>query len=269
MDFSALASIKIGSLTVGRLCSTLLLALVCLVIIRLLLHLLRKGIARSKLDERVKKYVTDVLKILLYIVGTLIVVESLGVKITSIVAALSVCGLAVSLAVEGVLSNMAGGIVILVSHPFNLGDFIEASGVSGTVAEISLSYTKLDTTDGRRVLLPNKALSASQMINYTTLGRRRVEHLITASYDAPPETVRAALLLAATGRTDILADPAPEAEIEKYGDSAIQYSLRCWTTPEDYWTVYYALLTAIHQRFDQAGISMTYPHLNVHLVEKP
>ena len=131
-------------------------------------------------------------KLILYIVTVLIVAESLNIPMTSLVALLSVGSLGVTLAAEDILGNVAGGLVILSSHPFSIGDYVEVSGVSGTVHEISLNHTKLVTPDGHLVMLPNKELASSQMTNYTVLGRRRVVQKVTASYDAPTETVKAA-----------------------------------------------------------------------------
>ena len=266
-SFKNLLSAGIGTITVENIISALILLILCLLVIRLTMHLLRKLLARSKLDERIRRYAESGVKALLYIVTGFIVMDSLGVSITSLVALLSVCGLALSLAVEGILGNMAGGLVILVTKPFAIGDFIEASGVSGTVAEITLNCTKLDTYDGRRVLLPNKELSASRLTNYSSLGRRRIEHRICVSYDAPLETVRTALLEAAAQTPSLLPDPAPTAQVEKYGESAIEYSIRCWAATEEYWTAYYDLLHKIKGTLDRNGAEMTYNHINVHIQE--
>lgn len=265
LDWSSIANTKVGTFSINSILSALIALVLCLAGIRLIMHLLRKLLSRSHLDERIRRYVAGTVKALLYVVTVFIVADSLGVPITSLVALLSVCGLAISLAVEDVLGNVAGGLLILATKPFSIGDFVEASGVTGTVAEIALHCTKLDTVDGRRVILPNKALSGSQLINYSALGRRRIEHKVTASYDAPLDVVCAALLETAAATPNVLTDPAPTAQVESYGESSIEYSLRCWADTEHYWEVYYALLTAIKGSFDRHGIEMTYNHLNVHI----
>ncbi|WP_243208526.1 mechanosensitive ion channel family protein [Oscillibacter hominis] len=268
MDLTKLLGAQIGSLSIGRLISGIVTALVCLVAVRVLGKLAKKLLGRTRLDERIRRYVLSAVRVVLWIVTIIIVMESLDIPSTSLVALLSVTSLAFSLAAENVLSNMAGGLVILVNKPFNLGDFIEASGVSGTVAEITLNYTKLDTIDGRRVLMPNKELSASRLTNFTVLGRRRAEHRVTASYEDRPETVCEALLKAAAMTGHVLKEPAPSAQIESYGDSSIEYSLRCWAETEHYWAMYYDLLSNIKRAFDDAGVTMTYNHLNVHLMRE-
>lgn len=163
---------------------------------------------------------------------------------------------------------MAGGLVILSSRPFALGDYIEAGGVSGTVREIGLNRVKLETPDGQMVLMPNKELSASKIINYTVLGRRRVVRTVAASYDAPTEAVKAACMEAVEAAADVLADPAPTVRLTNYGASAIEYTICCWCAPENYWPVYFSVNENLRDAFARHSIEMTYDHLNVHILEK-
>ena len=176
--------------------------------VHLLGKLLRRLLARTKLDERIQKYLLAGVKLILYIVTVLIVAESLNIPMTSLVALLSVGSLGVTLAAEDILGNVAGGLVILSAHPFSIGDYVEVGGVAGTVHEISLNHTKLVTPDGHLVMLPNKEL-ASQMTNYTVLGRRRVVQRVAASYDAPTETVKAACRRALEQTENLLEDLPP------------------------------------------------------------
>ena len=176
-------------------------------------------------------------------------------------------GRAVPLAAEDILGNVAGGLVILSSHPFSIGDFIEADSTSGTVEEISLNHTKLITPEGVLVMLPNKELASSKVSNYTLLGRRRVTRKVTASYDAPTETVKAACREALAQTEHILEDPAPSVYLTNYGDSSIEYTIYCWATPENYWNVHFALGEHLRETFAAHGVEMTYDHLNVHIVE--
>ena len=266
-DLSNLLSQSIGKISLGHILSAVITLVVCLIVIRILMKILRRLLGKSKLDARVQKYLLMGIKLLLYFVAVLIVVDSLGIPITSLVALLSVGSLGITLAAEDVLANVAGGLVILSAHPFSIGDYIEASGTSGTVKEISLNHTKLVTPDGLLVMLPNKALSGSQMTNYTVLGRRRVTWKISASYDAPTETVKAACRKALELTPNILEDPAPSVYLTDYGDSSITYTIYCWATPQDYWDVHFALGERLRDTFAQAGVEMTYDHLNVHIVE--
>lgn len=268
MDFSSLMNTKLGSFSLGQVFSALVLFVISVVVIRLLTKLLTRVLNRSKLDARMRKYVTGGVRLFLYIIAGLIVIDSLGIPITSLVALLSVGGLSISLAAEDVLANIAGGLLLLSSHPFNIGDFIEAAGTSGTVADISLNYTKLDTPAGQRILVPNKTLSASQITNYTALGHRRIEQKISASYDAPTETVKAACLRAVSMTPHLSAEPAPFVFLSSYGASAIEYTVLCWCLPADFWDASCALSENLRAAFADAGIEMTYDHLNVHILDK-
>lgn len=263
-----LMSFAVGGFTLGHIFSALVILLVCLLVVRLLLRLVNRLLERTRLETRVKKYISLGVKSVLYILTILVVTSSLGVDMTSLVALLSVGSLGITLAAEDILSNIAGGIVILSSHPFQIGDFIEAAGVSGTVKEISLNHTRLETPDGQLVLLPNKTLSTAQMTNYTVLGCRRVNQTVAVSYDASADTVRTACLEAVAKVSLALQEPAPLVHLSKYGESAVEFTVRCWTKPENYWDVYFALAEELRKALEAHGVQMTYPHLNVHIVEK-
>ena len=257
-----------GKLTVGSALSALALLLVCLAAAKLLLGLAGKLLGRSAMDERVRRYVLKGVKALLYVLTALIVAGSLGVDVTSLIAVVSVFGRAVSLAVQDVLSNVAGGMVLLFSKPFTLGDYVSTGDGEGEVAEITLTHTKLDTPGGQRVMLPNSKLTAGQIVNYTVRGVRRADHAIAASYDDEPEAVRSACLKALERTPNILPDPAPQVVLTAYGESAIEYRVRFWAKTDDYWDAHFKSLEEIRKAFAEDGVTMTYNHLNVHIVEE-
>ena len=257
----------LGNLPLSTVLSAVVTLLVCLVVVHILGKLLRRLLARTRLDERIQRYALAGAKLVLYIVTVVIVAESLHIPMTSLVALLSVGSLGITLAAEDILGNVAGGLVILSSRPFSIGDFVEVSGTSGTVHEISLNHTMRVTPDGHLVMLPNKELASSQMINYTVLGRRRVVQKVTASYDAPTDTVKKACMAAVAMTENVLEDPAPTVYLTAYKDSSIEYSIYCWAAPDDYWPVYLSLGEHLRETFQQAGVEMTYDHLNVHIVE--
>ena len=256
-----------GKLTVEGALSALVLLLVCLAVTRLVLALAQKLLGRSSMDGRVRGYVLRGMKGLLYVLTALIVAGSLDIDVTSLIAVISVFGLAVSLAVQDMLSNVAGGMVLLFSKPFTLEDYISTPEGDGTVAEIGLTHTKLDTPGGQRVMLPNSKLVAGQIVNYTVRGVRRADHTITASYNDEPESVRAACLKALGRTPNILPDPAPQVVLTAYGESSIEYHVRFWAKTEDYWDAHFRSLEEIRKAFAEDGVSMTYNHLNVHIVE--
>ena len=266
-DLTSLLNQSIGKVTLGDVLTAVVTLLLCLVVIRAVLKLTRKLLSRTKLDARVQKYLASSIKLVLYIIAAIIVISSLGIDMTSLVALLSVASLGITLAAEDILANVAGGLVILSAHPFTIGDFIEVSGTSGTVEEITLNYTKLVTPDGHLVMLPNKSLADSQMTNYTALGRRRVTQVITASYDAPTEDVKAACQQALERTDKVLADPVPAVYVTNYGESSIEYTIYCWAKAADFLDVKFALGENLRPAFAEHGVEMTYDHLNVHIVE--
>ena len=266
-DITAILNQSVGKVSLGDVLTAAVTLVLCLVVIRVALKLTRRLLARTKLDDRVRKYLLSGIKLVLYVLAAIIVISSLGIDMTSLVALLSVASLGVTLAAEDVLSNVAGGLVILSSHPFMIGDFIEVSGTSGTVEEIALNHTKLITADGLLVMLPNKELSSSKVINYTVLGRRRVTQKVTASYNAPTETVKEACRQALSMTAKVLEDPASAIYLSNYGASSIEYTVFCWCNAADYWDVYFGLGENLRTAFAQKGVEMTYDHLNVHIVE--
>ena len=190
MDIKQILNTAVGGYSLSKILSALVTLLVCLIAVRLIMKVVTRLLSRmQKINERLQKIIHTSIKALLYVLTVIITAEALGVNTSSLTALLSVLTLGITLAAEDILGNVAGGLVILSSHPFALGDFIEAGGTSGTVREIGLNHTKLETANGQMILMPNKDLSSSKIINYTVLGRRRIVRTVTASYDAPTETV--------------------------------------------------------------------------------
>lgn len=257
-----------GALTMDKVVHVLLLILVGVVVIRVVLKLLDRVLARSKSLKSLSRYIHSVAKISMAFILVLMVAEDVGIHTTSLVAMLSVAGLAVSLALQNTLSNVAGGIMLLVTTPFQVGDYVEADGISGTVHAIDLSYTAILTIDGKEIFVPNSQLSGTKIINYTILGRRRVDLNFAASYDAPTDTVKQAIGEVLEDIPQIIAEPAPEIHLSDYQASSIQYVVRAWTAAADYWTVYYAIQEGVREAFDRHGVEMTYDHLNVHILDR-
>lgn len=268
-DLSKIMQTTLGGYSLGHILSAILTLLICLVAVRLLLKLAKRLLDRSKrMNDRLRQIILTAVKVVLYILTGIITAGALGLNTSSLTALVSVLTLGVTLAAEDILGNVAGGLVILSSHPFNIGDEIEVSGTTGIVREITLNHTKIETFDGPFVMQPNKELSSSRVINYTAMGRRRVMRKITASYDAPTEQVKAACLEAVAATPNVLPSPAPVVYLTDYGSSAIEYSVRCWTETKDYWGAYFALNENLRDAFAAHNVEMTYDHLNVHISEK-
>ena len=259
--------VGIAGFTVEKLLTAVVAAAVCLIVIKLLLGLLDRTAARTHMEPQIRRTVRGLVKAMLIFVTVIVVMGCLNIPVTSLVALLSVAGLAFSLALQGFLANMAGGLQIVASKPFRLGDYIEAGGCAGTVAEIGLFYTKLNTVDNKLIQLPNSTIISGNIINYSAEDKRRVELKVTASYDAPPEQVKAVLAQVVGEHPLTLPTPEPLIRVSAYQDSAIEYIVRVWCATGDYWTVYYDLMDGLKPAFDRAGIGMTYPHLNVHMMD--
>ena len=263
VDMQNVADILPKNLTLEKILYTLILFLVCCLLIKLLMRATSRILERSRLDKRLHTAIRSAVKAVLVFVAVIVLAEAIGINTSSLLAILSVAGLAVSLSIQDSLSNLASAIMILAAKPFKIGDFIEVKGKSGTVEQTGIIYTTILTPDNQRIHIPNSQITSNEITNLTAVGRRRVEINISASYDAPVEAVKAALLQAAA-HPKLLPDEPVFARVSKYADSAVEYTLRFWTKPEDFWDTYYDVLEACKRAFDDAGIEMTYPHLNVH-----
>ena len=242
----------------------LIIAVVGILVIRLVMNLVKVALEKSKLEKAAHSLILSLARVVLYVLLALTVADKLGVDVTGVVALASVLTLAISLSVQNALTNVIGGFTILYNKPFASGDYVEVAGQAGTVQEIGLTYTKMTTPDNKLISIPNSAVVAAQIVNYSAAQTRRVEIAVSASYDAPTQKVMDALVQA--GTVDLaLADPAPAAVVTAYGDSAISYSLRLWVNTPDYWDVYFQVNQRVKDIFDQQEIEMTYPHLNVHI----
>ena len=244
----------------------LLLLVVCLVVKAILLKLLDRALDRlTQVEKSLHTFIRFMANILLWFVTLMVVADALGINASSLLALVGVLGLAVSLSVKDSLSNLAGGLTILGTRPFKVGDYVEIGSNSGTIQEIGLVYTSLTTVDNRRILVPNSVVVDAEVTNYTAEPLRRVDLKVTASYDAPVERVKQTIQEVVNAHDLVLSDPPPFARLSEYGDSALEYVVRAWCANTDYWTVYHDLLEQIKVAFDREGISIPYPHMEVKL----
>ena len=253
-----------GSQLLDSAVSTALTLVVGILLIKAVLRLLRKALEKTRLEKAAYGLILSLTKIGLYLLLGLSLAAGLGIDVTGVVALASVLTLAVSLALQNMLANVLGGFALLTTHPFHSGDFVDIGDQSGTVTAIDMTYTRLMTPDNKVVCIPNSTVMSATVVNYSAGGIRRAELKISAGYDAPTQKVIDALVLAATVDNALL-EPAPFAAVESYGDNAIQYILRFWAKTPEYWDVYFQVNQRVKTVFDEQGIQMTYPHLNVHL----
>lgn len=242
---------------------------VCLIVKHILLKILKKGLDKSRIEKSFHTFIFSGVNILLWFLTILLVAESLGIKANSLLALVGIAGLAVSLSVKDSLANLAGGMTILSTQPFKVGDYVEIGTTGGVVLEIGMVYTKLNTMDNRRILVPNSLVVDAQVTNYSTEELRRIDLKLTASYDASVEKVKNAIQAVIAAQEKILQTPAPFARLSSYGDSAMEYTVRVWCKNEDYWDIYYDLLEQIKTEFDRENISIPYPQLEVALRREP
>ena len=254
-----------ANLTAVTFVPALIMLLVGLLVIKAILKLVDKSLAKSKLERAATSLIRSLLKVVLYVLLGLMVASKLGIDVTGVVALASVASLALSLSLQDALANVIGGFTLLSNHPFRSGDYVEIAGQAGVVQTIDITYTKLSTPDNKTISIPNSAVVGSQIVNYSTTGTRRVDINVSASYASSIETVKAALLEAAKVGAVLSTPEAPFAAVVSYGESAVNYTLRVWTTTGEYWNVYFAVTENIKAEFEKAGVEMTYPHLNVHI----
>lgn len=225
-----------------------------------------KGI--GAIDNSTRSFLYNVIGVVLKVLLIITVLAILGVPMASMVAVIGSCGLAIGLALQGSLGNIAGGFILMITKPFKVGDFIECSGKSGTVEDIGLFYTTITTSDNRRITVPNNSISNDTLINMTAEKNRRVDLVFTASYNSDTEKVKRTLLSVAERHELILKEPASFARMSAHGDSAVEYTFRAWCKTEDYWTVYYDMIENVKKAFDENCIEIPFPQVDVHGVEQ-
>ncbi len=264
--FASMKDISIGSLSLSTLLSAVMVLIICCVAIRITMKLLTTAMGRTHLDPAIKGFVCTVTRVLLWALAIIITADSLGIPTTSLVAVLSVAGLALSLSVQNIMTNLFSGITLLITHPFGAGDFVSVGSNQGTVKSVGLFYTVMDTPDNKTVSIPNGDITAGSVTNFSREATRRVDMTFSASYDSPTESVHRAIMDAISQDERILPDPAPFTAISVYGDSSITYAVRVWCANADYWNVYFALNERVRECFEKYGVQMSYNHLNVHIV---
>ena len=264
----ATSGFSLGTLTLTGILRVLLIIVVGMAMMRLLNGIVSRALEHSRIDTTLRGYVRSVVKVGLWFLLALLVADSVGIKVTSLVALMSIVGVAVSLALQNTLSNLAGGIMLLVTKPVEVGDFVELNGVNGTVKSVGLAYTNVVTGDNKDIFIPNSEIAGTKIINYNHLGKRRVDWTFSASYDASTQTVKTAISEVLAQYPQIHGEPAPAIYLSNYGASSIDYVARAWVDSGDYWTVYYGVLEGVRESFDRHNIEMTYDHLNVHVLNK-
>ena len=223
---------------------------------------------RTEVDQAVAKFLRKVIHIVLYVLLVILVVDYIGFETSSIMAAIGSAGLAVGLALQGSLSNFAGGVILLVLKPFKEGDFIDACGESGVVQSVDIFYTKLLTGDNKLIVIPNGTLSNSSIENYSHEPKRRLDLTIGVEYSADIDKVKAILEKIVANQAMILPDETVTVFISSFDASCITMGLRVWVANEDYWTVKFEMMEKIKKTFEEEGITIPFNQLEVNLIQK-
>jgi small conductance mechanosensitive channel len=224
-----------------------------------------KSLEKSKIDQSLVPFVRSITNIILKILVAITVMGMIGIEMTSFVAIIGAAGLAVGLALSGTLQNFAGGVVILILKPFKIGDFIEAQGYTGTVKEISIFSTLLNTPDKKLVIIPNGPLSTGALTNFSAETLRRVDWTIGIAYGDDVENLKKAIndFIAEDGR--ILKDPAPFIGLSELADSSVNFAVKVWVDGEDYWGVFYDMNEKVYTRFGDYKLNIPFPQMDVHV----
>lgn len=234
-------------------------------VIKMISNGFNKMMDKKGTDASLKPFLKSLVSILLKVLLAISVLGMLGVEMTSFIAILGAAGLAVGMALSGTLQNFAGGVMILLFKPFKVGDFLEAQGYIGTVKEIQIFNTIINTLDNRTVILPNGGLSTGAMVNYSTEPIRRVDFTFGIGYGDSVENARKLINELIIADKRILKDPAPFIGLLELGDSSVNLTVRAWVKGEDYWDVFFDMNENVYNSFNSSGINIPFPQMDVHL----
>ncbi len=271
MNFFETLVTKLGDFFIsfgGKLIAALLVLTIGFTLIKLVMRMLRKKKLGKYEDPTVHHFLLNIVKTALYILLVVTVIAILGVPMASMVAVIASAGVAIGLALQGSLSNLAGGIMILIFRPFKLDDYIDASGFSGTVVDIGIFYTTLRTPDNKSITIPNGSLMNDNVINYSVHKTRRLDFTFNTAYGTDVERIKAILLEEAAKHEMTLKDPAPFARLSKQSEHSLTFTLRVWVESANYWTLNFDLLEAINTRLADEGIEIPFNQLDVHVKNK-
>ncbi len=235
-------------------------------LIRKIKGMLKRIFERKGTDAAIASFTISIVSIALTVVLVVVTVGTLGIDTTSIAALLAGGGMAIGMALNGTVQNFAGGIMILIFKPFKSGDYIEAQGFSGTVAEVTITSTKLTTVDNRVIIIPNGILSNGTINNFSTRTIRRVDLTVDVEYGSSSDTVKEVLNSIIKDDARILKEPAePFIALSALKDSSIQFTIRLWVSASDYWGVYFETIEKIYNELPKNGINFPFPQLDVNI----
>lgn len=255
VDFGLRLALAVGVFLLGR------------YIIKCLYRWVRRFMQKRDADASLTTFLLSVVKITLYFILIIVVVGILGIETSSFLALFASAGVAIGLALSGTLQNFAGGVLILLLKPYRVGDFIEAQGYSGTVKEIQIFNTIINTPDNKAIIIPNGGLSTGSINNYSLEQRRRVDWTVGVAYGTDFEHAKAEILKILADLEHIEKEPAPAVFINELADSSVNLTVRAWAPSSQYWNIYFAVNERIYHDLPLAGIEFPFPQLDVHLTK--
>jgi small conductance mechanosensitive channel len=236
-------------------------------VVKFIRNLIKKVMTRRRVDPTIGEFVGNLSYYALLTFVILAALSQLGIQTTSFIAVIGAAGLAVGLALQGSLSNFAAGFLLIIFRPIKVGDFIEAAGTAGTVEAIQIFTTQLLTPDNKTIFVPNAALTAGNIVNYSQKGTRRVDMTFGIGYGDDIDKARRIIAEVIEADPRVLEDPAPTIAVSALGDSSVNFTVRPWGKASDYWGIYCDTLEAVKKRFDAEGVSIPYPQRDVHVYE--
>lgn len=254
-------SVSVGAKIIGAVLVLIIGFKLCKFIVKIITNMR----ALKNVDPSAQSFIKSFMGIFLKVVVVITAAGVLGVPMTSVITVVGSCGIAVGLALQGGLSNLAGGLIILIFKPFQVNDYIIEGGYEGTVSSIGIFYTTLVTVDNKRILIPNGTLMNSTITAANQLDTRRIDFAFNTSYSTDIDFAREILTLTAEKDPRVLKEPSPQVFVSKHGESAIELTLRVWTKTADYWDVYFALNENVKKAFDENEIEIPFPQMDVHI----
>ncbi|WP_088329887.1 mechanosensitive ion channel domain-containing protein [Lacimicrobium sp. SS2-24] len=235
------------------------------IVVSVIVNLLGKVMARSKYDTMLVSFIKSIIKALLMLFVIIASLDQLGVDTTSLVAIFGAAGLAIGLSMKDSLQNFAAGVLLLVFRPFKAGDYVEAGGTAGSVKHIGIFTTMFTTPDNKMVIVPNGNIYGDNIVNYSAMDTRRVDMVVGISYDSDLRKAKEILKEMLEADERILKDPAPQVAVSELADSSVNFVVRPWVKTADYWALKFDFTEAVKLRFDQEGIGIPFPQMDVHL----
>lgn len=252
---------------VPRIIIALIVLWIGLKLVKLLLKAMRRLMERKQIDVSLQSFLISLTDIALKVMIIIAVLGMIGIETTSFIAVLGAAGLAVGMALQGTLQNFAGGVIILLLKPFRVGDYIDAAGVQGTVKNIQIFNTIVETPDKKMVIAPNTDLATKTLINYSRSENRRVDVKVGIAYGESVDNARKVLLELAKAYPLVIDEPAPMVVVTALADSAVSLELRVWAKNADYWETFFYLNQAVYDKLNEVGIQIPFNQMDVHIVQ--